>query len=574
MKNQRNNGSTRPLVARAHTNLSLVCAALVASATASAQVPAVGAAQGQAAVEPGRVEHACVVDGPAVEPFTRIPAPYTTLLPPDEAGGGVLALGAGGFVPNRVDLVFVGDGYQAQQLDLYHQHVDACVARLFATPPLREYASYFNVHRVDVVSVDSGVDNAPTLGVQKDTAMHMNYWCNGIERLLCISTQDAAAYAANAPDVDIIAALAKNQKYGGAGFPVHGIGTTAGGHPQGAHILVHELGHGFADLGDEYYFGDGSVYPQAEHYRANLSTQGAQQMAQSGTKWAPWLGSDGAPFDGPVGTYEGASQYQFGLNRPSPNSLMRNHLRPFNGPSAEALLVQIHGLVDTIDSSSEPNLIYDEHATLWVSPMAPSDHALDIQWLLFDEELPGATGETLDLCTLNLAAGWHQVKVRVTDPTLWVRDPNALPLLSDLRSFVVQSEGTNGIARVCSTSPNSAGAGAVIDFAGSASLSAEDLMLSVGGAPADKPGLFFVGTELVATPLGDGLRCAGGALVRFGALVTGPDGTAAQGLDFAALPGAPAAPGDRYVAQFWYRDPAAGAAGFNLSDALELRLCP
>jgi len=557
----------------AHQGL-VACGLLVLSMQAPAAALALPQGSNAESVESSRMEHACVVEEAPVESVSRIPAPYTTLLPPDENGSGVLALGAGGFVPNRVDLVFVGDGYQADQLDLYHQHVDACVARTFATPPLREYASYFNVHRVDVVSVDSGVDNAPTLGVQKDTALHMNYWCNGIERLLCISTQDAASYAANAPDVDVIAALAKNQKYGGGGFPGSVIGTTAGGNAHGPHVLVHELGHAFANLADEYFYGDGAVFPLVEHYRPNLSTQAAASMAATGSKWASWLGDDSGPFDGAVGTYEGGGQYQFGVNRPSPNSLMRDHLRPFNGPSAEAMLLQIYSHVDTIDSSSEPNLIYDEHGTLWVSPMAPSDHALEIQWLLFDEEIPGATGESLDLCTLNLEAGWHQVKARVTDPTPWVRDPVGLSALTDIRSFVVQSQGSNGIARVCTSSPNSAGAGAVIDFSGSASLSAAHLELAVSGAPHGKTGLFFVGTELVSSPLGDGLRCAGGELVRFGALVTGQDGTATHGLDFGALPGSPAVAGDRFVAQFWYRDPAGGPAGFNLSDALELRLCP
>ena len=78
----------------------------------------------------------------------------------------------------------------------------------------------------------------------------------------------------------------------------------------------------------------------------NVSTLNAAQMGAAGTKWAAWLGLNPAPWDGPVDTYEGAAYCEFGLYRPSDNSMMRSLARPFNAPSAEAL---VYAIVDPLD---------------------------------------------------------------------------------------------------------------------------------------------------------------------------------------------------------------------------------
>ena len=54
---------------------------------------------------------------------------------------------------NRIDLVFVGDGYQAGELGLYASDVDGILPVFFAKEPLDHYISFFNVHRVDVTSI-------------------------------------------------------------------------------------------------------------------------------------------------------------------------------------------------------------------------------------------------------------------------------------------------------------------------------------------------------------------------------------------------------------------------------------
>ncbi len=92
---------------------------------------------------------------------------------------------------NRLDIVFVGDGYLESELGLYAGHVINGLDNLLTQEPFLSYSTYFNVHRVDVISNESGVDNDPVPGILRDTALDMGFWCNNIERLLCVNVSTA-----------------------------------------------------------------------------------------------------------------------------------------------------------------------------------------------------------------------------------------------------------------------------------------------------------------------------------------------------------------------------------------------
>jgi hypothetical protein len=130
----------------------------------------------------------------------------------------------------------------------------------------------------------------------------------------------------------------------------------------------------------------------------------------------------------------------------------------------------------------------------------------------------------------------------------------------------------------CTSAPNSVGAGAQIGYAGSASLAANDLVLSVSGCPGSKPGLFFYGPDQVSLPSGDGLRCVGGATTRLAVLATDPQGAGNLALDLQSPPFTSGTgvvfSGDTRNFQFWYRDSVASAAGFNFSNGLSVTFCP
>jgi len=320
---------------------------------------------------------------------------------------------------NRIDMVFVGDGYRDEDLNDYEIHVNNAVDAFFSIEPLQSYLPLFNVHRVDVISNESGVDNDPVEGIERDTAMNMSFWCSGIERLLCVDTSLAWSFANNVPSTDSILAVANSTKYGGAGYSWAEIGTFSGANAAATDVAIHELGHSLADLADEYDYGGPAEYPGGEPTSRNASTYTSTEMAANGAKWANWLGENDSAWDGFVGTYEGAVYSQYGIYRPTNNSMMRPLARPFNQPSAEGFIVEMYKIVDPLDDHTPHGIIYGPEQ-LFVTPIVLA-HAMEIHWSLNGTELD-FEGEVLDLATLALPIGNHTVEVTVVDPTDWVRD--------------------------------------------------------------------------------------------------------------------------------------------------------
>jgi len=345
-------------------------------------------------------------------------------------GASVVTLLDNGPVDKRVDLVFVGDGYTAEEMDLYHQRVDHFVTTLFLTEPFKSYKSRFNVHRVDVVSNESGVDHDPTLGVLRDTAMDMGFWCQGnsdIERSLCVDSLKARSFSALAPDDDQVIALANSNKFGGAAFFGTLISCVSADAFQARFTLQHELGHSMFTLEDEYDTGGPAQYTGPEFGRANISIYDAQEQLDLETKWHYMMGDSIAGFDGPIGAFEGARYSRFGIFRSSLNSKMRSSARPFNLVGIEGGLRAIHnaaGGFSQFDDATQPlfGAFSGHDHEFFVEPIHPSSHELTIWWQLGTEIIPGKTDPRLHLCELQLQPGEYTLIVKLQDDTPWIRD--------------------------------------------------------------------------------------------------------------------------------------------------------
>jgi hypothetical protein len=331
---------------------------------------------------------------------------------------------------NRIDLVCVGDGYTADEMDVYLNNVQNVIANFFIEEPLDIYASYFNVHVVEVISNESGVDE-PDYGIYRDTALDMTFNCSGIPWLLCVNYGKAWTAAENARDVDLVLALANSTRYGGAGYSK--LSTLAGGNSATVEVALHEFGHSFAGLADEYHYGDGSTYTGPEPVQSNVSIYDAGTQLAQQLKWYLWLNLP------EVDTFEGALYKQYGIYRPTESSKMKALGYPFRPVNVEQFIFSIYEEISPIDAVEPASDDVLPAATIFsVNNQTPATYALDVQWQIDGVLVPSAN-ET-SFCPENyLTANTVQtLTAKVADNTISVRDENKRQnLLTDQANWLV-----------------------------------------------------------------------------------------------------------------------------------------
>ena len=351
---------------------------------------------------------------------------------------------------NRLDLVFVGDGYTAAEIPAYINMVQDRANSILAFSPFDQYQNWISVHRVDVISAESGVDNDPENGnIEVDTAMDM-YVQGGTSGgdLLLMDWSMGYAYANLAPGVDCVLAAGNTTYWCGAGTRID-IATFTGHNWNSANLMLHEMGHSLMDLADEYYT-EGDVYTGGEQQTRNVSIMNAADMSSAMTKWSHWLGYS-LPNIGVHDTYEGGHYCEFGIYRPSAGSLMGGSTGDvdfLNGPGVEATILQLHLAVDPIESTSHPDIVVDDDAIISADILHPNGHQLEITWRVNGDVV--ATGSpTLDLGSITLPAGASLVELIVVDPNPLVRDERLRSdFLTTRRSWVVNT-GTSPTGACC-----------------------------------------------------------------------------------------------------------------------------
>jgi hypothetical protein len=327
---------------------------------------------------------------------------------------------------NRVDVAVLGDGYTAAQMTKYRADVQTAMQKFFEQEPFLEYQRYFNVHRVDVVSNQSGADHPErTPAVFVDTAFDAAYNCQGIQRLICVSNSKVnAAISRSLPAAhfDIILVIVNDPEYGGSGgsLAVFSINSAA------VEIALHEVGHSFGLLADEYAGGGPSCNPNIEPSQPNATRETNPNLI----KWRHWI-ENSTPIPtfsltpALPGLYEGSRYCDNGLYRPTFNNKMRNLGFPFEQINNEQFVKRIYNFVSPIDSVSPAagNLTISDAIPIFrVTTTTPLTHNLNITWL-FDGQVAG-TGA---IFAPGFSLGNHTVQVVVSDPTSFVRnDPASL----------------------------------------------------------------------------------------------------------------------------------------------------
>ncbi len=165
--------------------------------------------------------------------------------------GEVFAVMENGDPANKVDLLIMGDGYSVGEKAKFKTDVKRMSDALFAAEPFKSRQSDFNVWAVLPNSQVSGVSR-PSTGVYKDTPLQLRYDIFGSERyMLTLDNKSFRQIASNAP-YEFVEILANTKTYGGGG--IYGLyGTTMANNDWSEYVFVHEFGHHFAGLADEYY---------------------------------------------------------------------------------------------------------------------------------------------------------------------------------------------------------------------------------------------------------------------------------------------------------------------------------
>ena len=230
-------------------------------------------------------------------------------------------------VTHAVDIVILPEGYTEQEMGKFIKDCDFFVKSLFDYAPYNRYRQSFNVRGVMVPSQESGCTE-PGVRVYKNTAMRFSYWTFDSERY-CMSTdnRDIRDLAGQVP-YDQIYVLINSEKYGGGGI-YNFYCSSAAGNSFSGDIIIHEFGHGFAGLADEYY-DDTTTY--GEMYNLNLEPwePNITTLKNFDIKWKDMLDKKTPvptprekQFEHTIGVYEGGGYEPKGVFSPHIDCLMK-----------------------------------------------------------------------------------------------------------------------------------------------------------------------------------------------------------------------------------------------------------
>jgi hypothetical protein len=162
----------------------------------------------------------------------------------------------------KVDFLILGDGYTATEAAKFARDARRLTEVLFSTSPFKEHRKDFNVWALCPPASESGISR-PSTGIYRDSPLGATYDAFGSERYVLTFDNRALRKVAQFAPYEFIEVLANNRTYGGGGiFNLYS--TVAADNGFANYVFVHEFGHHFAGLADEYYTSPVSYAPATE----------------------------------------------------------------------------------------------------------------------------------------------------------------------------------------------------------------------------------------------------------------------------------------------------------------------
>ena len=231
----------------------------------------------------------------------------------------------------KVDLCFIAEGYTAQEMEKFRADALRFTEYLFTMAPYNRHKEDFNIWLVESISEESGTD-IPHEDVWKKTVANSNFYTFRSDRYLTAQNQKTICQIATAAPYDALYVIVNNEKYGGGGI-YNFYGLSASNCKWAEEVFVHEFGHSFAGLGDEYYDSSTSYEEfyniKIEPWEPNLTT-----LVNFESKWKDMLPSGTSvptpPLSDPknnvsIGVFEGGGYMAKGIYRPVMDCRMKTN---------------------------------------------------------------------------------------------------------------------------------------------------------------------------------------------------------------------------------------------------------
>lgn len=252
----------------------------------------------------------------------------------------------GGGSDRCIDVALLAEGYTEAETDRFYADCETAVEAIFRHEPFRSLRERFNFVAVAAPSEDSGV-SIPGKGLWKCTAVGAHFDTFYSDRYLTTSRLvDMHNLLAGIPYEHIIV-LANTENYGGGGI-YNSYTLTSSRHATFQPVVVHEFGHSFGGLADEYFYDDQyeEMYPaDTEPWEQNITT-----LKDFASKWQDML-PQGTSIPTPVdptrdaytalGVYEGAGYQSKGVYRPTPECRMKINEAPVFCPVCQRALERL-----------------------------------------------------------------------------------------------------------------------------------------------------------------------------------------------------------------------------------------
>lgn len=244
-----------------------------------------------------------------------------------------------------VDLVIVSEGYTQEEMPKFIQDVKKMVSYLFEFEPFKAHREKFNIYAIKAPSKESGTD-FPHQNIYRNTLLNTHFYTFNTPRYLTIPSHFKLNDISSQLPCDQVYVLVNTKEYGGGGF-YNSVNLASSDGSQNREVFMHEFGHGFAGLADEYYNDSAGMEIdfnfKIEPWERNVTT-----LVNFKNKWkhlveksTPIPTPRTPQYQGKVGAFEGGNYFPKGIYSPALDCRMKTNTAEAFCPVCQNLITQM-----------------------------------------------------------------------------------------------------------------------------------------------------------------------------------------------------------------------------------------